>query len=135
MTPKGVFLMSCGSPKFRFPDEWITAQPLGERLVDDTHISRWWSGGHPQLLNIGDIGACLAGCKPGDGLGIDTPGGHFSGRFVALERGHVTLALGANEDPLDFRSTATLEAPTYEQRRFPAPTYEHRRFPVEEITR
>jgi hypothetical protein len=46
-TMKNVFLMSCGSPQFRYPDEWMTAQPRADEVVTDTHINKWWSSARP----------------------------------------------------------------------------------------
>ncbi len=57
---KHVFLMSCGSEEFRFPDEWMTAQPPASRAVTDTHINKWWSSGCPHQLHNGDIAVLVA---------------------------------------------------------------------------
>jgi hypothetical protein len=59
-TAKNVFLMSCGSPEFRFPDEWMTAHPPAGKLVADTHISKWWSSNCPHQVHSGDIAVLVA---------------------------------------------------------------------------
>jgi hypothetical protein len=32
--------MSCGTPEFRFPDEWMTAERSASKVVRDTHINK-----------------------------------------------------------------------------------------------
>jgi hypothetical protein len=61
-----VFLMSCGSGDFRFPDEWMTA--FGDRAVTDTHIAKWWSSGCPHQVHSGDV-AVLVATKSGKVMG------------------------------------------------------------------
>jgi hypothetical protein len=73
-TTRNVFLMSCGSDDFRFPDEWITA--FIDRPVADTHIARWWSSASPSQVHPGDT-AILVATKSGKVMGafevIDDP--------------------------------------------------------------
>ena len=54
-----VFLMSCGSPEFRFPDEWMTVQPH-TGIVADSHITKWWSSGCPHQIHGGDLAVLVA---------------------------------------------------------------------------
>jgi ribonuclease HI len=65
---KNVFLMSCGSPEFRFPDEWMTASVARGIPVADTHINKWWSSGRPHQVRNGDI-AVLVATKSGKVMG------------------------------------------------------------------
>ena len=73
-TTRNVFLMSCGSDDFRFPDEWITAFVV--RPVADTHIAKWWSSASPSQVHAGDT-AILVATKSGKVMGafevIDDP--------------------------------------------------------------
>ena len=57
---KNVFLMSCGSPEVRFPDEWMTASVARGIPVADTHINKWWSSGRPHQVRNGDIAVLVA---------------------------------------------------------------------------
>ena len=65
-TTRGVFLMSCGSPEFRFPDAWMTVPR--HTVVPDSHISKWWSSGCPHQVHGGDI-AVLVATKSGKVMG------------------------------------------------------------------
>src|SRR5688572_5043410 len=69
LTTQHVFLMSCGSEGFRFPDEWMTAEPPASKPVADTHISTWWSSGCPRQVHIGDI-AVLVATASGKVMGV-----------------------------------------------------------------
>lgn len=33
-----VFLMSCGSPEYRFPDDWMTTEKRSNDSISDSHI-------------------------------------------------------------------------------------------------
>jgi hypothetical protein len=55
-----VFLMSCGSPEFRFPDDWMTTERRSNDRVVDTHIRKWWSSTCPRLVKGGDIAVLVA---------------------------------------------------------------------------
>ena len=63
---RNVFLMSCGSDDFRFPDEWMTA--FTDRAVADTHIAKWWSSACPSQIHAGDT-AVLVATKSGKVMG------------------------------------------------------------------
>jgi hypothetical protein len=57
---KNVFLMSCGDPQFRFPDDWMTTPSRATRPVDRSHISKWWSSGCPRQVHSGDVAVLVA---------------------------------------------------------------------------
>ena len=61
---KRVFLMSCGSPEYRYPDEWIAVAASGRV----GHIAKWWSSNCPRQISAGDI-AVLVATKSGKVLG------------------------------------------------------------------
>jgi hypothetical protein len=68
MSATAAFLMSCGSPEFRFPDEWMTTPARVSEAVADTHISKWWSSGCPHQIHGGDV-AVLVATKSGKVMG------------------------------------------------------------------
>jgi len=55
-----VFLLSCGSPEFRFPDDWMTTERRANDRVVDSHIRKWWSSTCPRLVKGGDIAVLVA---------------------------------------------------------------------------
>src|SRR3954453_18978489 len=68
MSRASVFLMSCGTPEFRFPDDWMTTPAWAREAVTDSHVSKWWSSGFPSLVHAGDI-AVLVATKSGKVMG------------------------------------------------------------------
>lgn len=55
-----VFLMSCGSPEYRFPDDWMTTEKRSNDSISDSHIHKWWSSNCPHQAHNGDIAALVA---------------------------------------------------------------------------
>jgi hypothetical protein len=82
VTTRNVFLMSCGSDDFRFPDKWITA--FIDRAVADTHIGKWWSSASPSQVRAGDTAV-----------------------LVATRSGKVMGAFEVTDDPVEDRSHPT----------------------------
>src|SRR3954452_4117801 len=68
MSGASVFLMSCGTPEFRFPDDWMTTPAWAGEAVMDSHVSKWWSSAFPSLVHAGDI-AVLVATKSGKVMG------------------------------------------------------------------
>jgi hypothetical protein len=64
---RNVFLMSCGSPQFRFPDDWMTVGR--HEVISDSHINKWWSSGCPHQVHSGDT-AVLVATKSGKVMGV-----------------------------------------------------------------
>src|SRR5690242_20330878 len=64
---KRVFLMSWGSPEYRYPDEWIAVAASGRV----GHIAKWWSSNCPRQISPGDV-AVLVATKSGKVLGAYT---------------------------------------------------------------
>jgi hypothetical protein len=59
-----VFLMSCGTSEYRYPDEWIEVAAEGRV----GHIAKWWSSTCPRQIRRGDV-AVLVATKSGKVLG------------------------------------------------------------------
>ena len=57
---RNVFLMSCGSPEYRFPDDWMTTAERSNDSITDSHINKWWSSGRPRQVHAGDIAVLVA---------------------------------------------------------------------------
>jgi hypothetical protein len=57
---RNVFLMSCGSPEYRFPDDWMTTEERSNDSITDSHINKWWSSGCPHQVQSGDVAVLVA---------------------------------------------------------------------------